>query len=317
MSQPHKRKYEPDIYTIRPLKLKKDDKPLLGRELLDYKYSNSLFVAQTKSGKTTALHHMIKHCADKRTAFYIICPSVEVDDVWQQIIKLLERKKCSYHVFKDLFKGGKCVLTGLADTFCELDRKAKEDRKQHRPSELLKFSFPTKKNQEYDEEGRPIPARAKGERKEEFDTVVPERWVIIDDANWEDLHRPEYTNFIKKSRHNHVRTTTCAHGVKQCLPNAYCNLFSIHLWAGMSEYYLKAMLQERMPNFHLKFDDFLKIYQTVTGGDNHDFLSIYPWDRVLRMNFYPQPIDLTMCQEREKAEHAEAASHDGRIIEKL
>ena len=77
---------------VKPLKIKIDKRPVKGAEIDSECYNNVLMMAPTKSGKTTALFHMLMRCAGKNTTIIAFVSTLYNDKAWVAIRKYFKSK---------------------------------------------------------------------------------------------------------------------------------------------------------------------------------------------------------------------------------
>lgn len=273
------------VFEVKPIKEGKgDEKPLLGSELIDEKYASHLFVARTKSGKTTVLHHLAKYTIDRRSEVYIFCGSVNVDPAWKAIIEMLEGKKCKVHKYNGIKEGKINHLENLMKRFGDEDdrKKKKAERRKltFRPPDIIKVDHPAEGSDDEDE-------KAKASRSK-YD--VPRRVIFIDDVSRNELRDKYVCTAMKKVRHFDCRIFIAGHNVIHMEPDAFEQLFSVHVFKGFSNRYIE-MLWERLPSCPIDVKEFQTIYDVATE-EPHSFLSIYQWTGQFRFNFRLPALDL-------------------------
>ncbi len=70
-----------------PIRMEVDDRPVKGSDWFEKPFVNIGMIAQTKSGKTTVISNILKHCGGKNTKYLIITSTLERDDSWKSILK--------------------------------------------------------------------------------------------------------------------------------------------------------------------------------------------------------------------------------------
>jgi hypothetical protein len=94
-------------------------------------YHVTFLCAKRKSGKTNCLAEMIKRTTDKRTIFWIFCPTSKVDPTWISIIEYLENRGNQVNVFDSIMEGRVNLLDEIMSDLSspEEDKdKKKEDK---------------------------------------------------------------------------------------------------------------------------------------------------------------------------------------------
>lgn len=283
-----------------------DAKPLLGAELIGEKYCSIFLCARTKSGKTTALYHLLKNTVDRRTQIYIFCGSLQVDPAWRAIIDMLEKKKCKVVKFNGIIEKGRNVLKGVVDRLGAEDEKREERRrakeKGWKPPDIIKVDNPDPGSDDEDEATKA--SRSKWD--------VPERVFVIDDVSRKELRDKEVCTALKKIRHYKARVFISGHNVVHMEPDAFEQLYLACVFKGFSAGYVEK-LYERLPSCTIDKRQLQLLYETVTE-EPHSFLSIYQWSGEFRKNFDLPPLDIKYVFRGEKrgAEGADGAERGGK-----
>ncbi len=121
--------------TIKPIPLQgvTDTRPILGASLFPEIYSNIALIAKKKSGKTTALHHILKRCAGSQTHVVFFCSTVYKDKNYVGIRNMLKKKNISFEVHTSLKEDGVDQLDELVKM---LEEEAKEREEAMENGEL-------------------------------------------------------------------------------------------------------------------------------------------------------------------------------------
>jgi hypothetical protein len=107
---------------VKPLIISKTDTSTIkGSELFPSLFYNLFVCSKKRSGKTSLINTIIQKCTDKRTIFFIFCPTVKVDQSWIEIVN-------------ELSMGAE---------------EPEEDKKEEVVGKKLKFDDLTKKKKEY------------------------------------------------------------------------------------------------------------------------------------------------------------------------
>ena len=65
---------------------------ILGYDYLPTLYSNMYICSRRRSGKTTLIHNILKHCVNKRTNVVCFCCTINRDTTYNLILEMLEKR---------------------------------------------------------------------------------------------------------------------------------------------------------------------------------------------------------------------------------
>ena len=102
------------VVPIVTTKVNPDD--VLGGEIAPVPYCNVLMVAETQSGKTSTVGHLLEYCAG-HSLIVAFVPSIESDEAWQKIRKKLEDNGNTFIGFGKIEHEGEDRLKQLLDHF--------------------------------------------------------------------------------------------------------------------------------------------------------------------------------------------------------
>lgn len=163
-----------------------DPKKIKGGNLIPSVYGVTFLCAKRKSGKTSTLAEILQKTSDKKTTFWIFCPTHRVDSSWVSLIKILEDKGNCVNVFDSIMDG---KINNLDVIMNELSNpEMEEDTKSNEPQPMqCKIKF------------EPDPSEMK---KKEYKPkkLAPEHIFVFDDISHE-LKNPAIATLLKKSRH--------------------------------------------------------------------------------------------------------------------
>ncbi len=281
-------------YEIKPIKVKKDpneSKPLLGREIIPELYPGSLaLLAKTRSGKTTVINHIMEHCVDERVDVHIFASTVGLDASWIKVVKVLRHRGVGVTTYTSIFH----PMTGvnqLNQVFAEFERKkkAKEKEKKTRKSiyEVVQApKFLAAPNPIADPD---MVAPSESKKEEDYETSAPERWVIIDDMDQEQLRAKCLDNNLKKCRHYKARILISTQHIIHVTPSALTQLSMVCFWKGFSPNYMAKLHDRLAMHAVIDFKQFWLLYSMATKED-HSFLTYYLTDGSFRSNFSMPPL---------------------------
>lgn len=300
VKRPKKRKWHP--YKIEPIKMKEDPdakKPIKGAEIIDERYPGSFgLIAKTKSGKTTVINHILHHTIDKRTTVFIFCSTVTIDEGWIAIVKWLRSEGIGVYTFEKMieFDGRhkKNHLAALYDKFKEEDDNKRKKKKYKKGLHEIatKPTFLATPNLIQD------PELVGVQPEPEYPDWAPERLVIMDDLDYEELKDPAVGNALKKTRHYHARVIISSQHIMHLSKSAFAQLSVILVWAGFSADYMQSLVEGRMTT-DFGWKQFYLIYKKVTE-EKHAFVAIYQNENEIRRNFDMPPIPMKYIFESEE-----------------
>lgn len=157
-----------------------------GGKLIPTVYNCSFLCAKRASGKTSTLAEILLRTSDKKTQFYIFCPTTKVDSSWITLIDKLESRGNVVNVFDSIMDSKVNLLNEImADLSTPEDDDVKKNDNQ--PYEIgIKINF-----------GDDI----KKEKKEyKPKKIAPKHIFVFDDISGE-LKNPAVSSLLKKSRH--------------------------------------------------------------------------------------------------------------------
>ena len=119
-------------------KLHKDD--VLGYDYFPTLYSNIYIRSKRKSGKTTLIYNILKHCTDKKTNVVFFCSTIHRDATYKKILEMLEKKGVNTIVYDHFIDGKENVLTTMLNEMNN-DLEAKETAKKPKGNEIVGWGY--------------------------------------------------------------------------------------------------------------------------------------------------------------------------------
>ena len=121
--------------TVKPLvnAITNDPDKIKGGNLISDPYNTTFLCAKRKSGKTSVLAEILTKTTDKRTVFWIFCPTHNVDSSWIEILKILNKKGNQVNVFDSVMDGKSNLLDEIIDGLLEPIDEPKNDNTQMVP----------------------------------------------------------------------------------------------------------------------------------------------------------------------------------------
>ena len=168
-------------------KLHKD--AVLGYDYFPTLYSNIYICSKRKSGKTTLIYNILKHCTDKKTNVVVFCSTIHRDATYKKILEMLEKKGVNTIVYDHFIDGKENVLTTMLNEMNN-DLEAKETTKKPKGNELVGWGYFDKEEVE-----------EKKEIKEKKPKKLGCEYIFIFDDLGSDLRSASITQLCKVSRH--------------------------------------------------------------------------------------------------------------------
>lgn len=229
-------------------------------------YNNIYLLAKKKSGKTTVVSKILKECCSKRTNVVIFCSTVNKDDSYKHIIKMLEKKGCNVLKYTSLNEDGENKL----DVIIQEIQKEAEKEEQEEPKPKMKY---IRVDGDSDDE---IERKPRKEKK-----LSPE-WCFLFDDLGEELKSPSVESFLKKNRHYKAKVIISSQWLNQLRPGSIANLDYMLIWKNIPEDKLKECYNKI--DLSIDFNEFLWLYNDATY-EKYNFLYIDIRNEKFRKNF--------------------------------
>jgi hypothetical protein len=264
------------IRTILPIRIQEVESKHLGWQLFPDRYCNILILASKKSGKTTALNHIVKNSMNPKDSIKIFASTVFKDPIYDNLIAWCASHNIPADCHEDFRE---CRINHLKD-FMENSRF--EDMDDEIQTGKLFLTEPDVFAV------RPLcgamnmlnlPNETK---KESSDTTI-----ILDDMG-QDLRDISVENLLKTSRHHHSRVIISTQWLNDLRPASVRQLDYILLFRGLPD--------DKLIELHKKITtptpirDFLNIYRNCTILP-YSFMYIDVKRGLYRRNFIPLNID--------------------------
>jgi len=262
------------------LKNIKDIKPLIVGAGLDpekIKFGNvfpspfhtTFLCAKRRSGKTSVLAECLEKTSNKNTAFFIFCPTTQVDDSWKTIIEKLQKKGSVVNVFDSIMDGKQNQLNTIIDTLSK-----GEEEEPVKPIKPVKKLIYDGENQEHNK-----PQRASAVKPKK---ISPEYIFVFDDISSE-LKNPAVYKLLKMSRHLKASVYISTQYIHDIMPQGLKQAEYFILFKSFSEDKLEHLYH--MLDLSISLEKFIDIYKYVMKDAKYDFLFIDIKNEQFRKNF--------------------------------
>jgi len=101
---------------------------ILGYDYFPTLYSNIYICSRRRSGKTTLIYNILKHCVNKRTNVVFFCSTIHRDTTYKLILEMLEKRGINVMTYDHFLNGKENILTGIIEELNN-DLEAKEQEK--------------------------------------------------------------------------------------------------------------------------------------------------------------------------------------------
>lgn len=246
-----------------------------GGALIPTVYSCTFLCAKRASGKTCALGEILLRTSDKKTVFYIFCPTTSVDASWKTLINKLESRGNVVNIFSSIMEGKTNLLNEIvADLSNPEDEKIKNDDGETSSGIKLNFGDEIKK------------------KKQEYKPkkTAPRHIFVFDDISDEIRKNPAVISLLKKSRHFLAAVYISSQYLHDLKPESIKQLDYFLCFRSFSRDKLEVIY--KLLDLSIGLDKFLDIYDYCfkDPNDRFSFLYINVRQQKFRKNFNKQII---------------------------
>ena len=228
-----------------------------GGKLIPTVYNCTFLCAKRASGKTSTLAEILLRTSDKKTQFYIFCPTTKVDSSWITLIEKLESRGNIVNVFDSIMDGKVNLLNDImADLSVPEESKIKTDDETKPLGIKLNFGDDTKK-----------------EKKEyKPKKIAPKHIFVFDDISGE-LKNPAVASLLKKSRHFKSAVYISSQYVMDLLPMSIKQLDYFLCFRSFSRDKLEHI--HKLLDLSIGLEKFIDIYDYCFRDPNERFSFLY------------------------------------------
>ena len=261
---------------IKPVKLPKTNTgPVAAADLFSEPYGNIFLLARKKSGKTTVASHILDEAAGPDTHVWLFGSTVNKDPTYQQIKKMLNKKKIEVHSFVSTFDGKRDILKEILGTMAGPNDSNTNKKGSGR---LMRIHAPgTKygsgKDDDEDEDDKPM--------KQSKKLLYPENIFVFDDLSTE-LRKPTIAKLLKSNRHYNAKVILIGHALTDMLPESRKQIDYLLLFPGQSDDKLEEIYSNL--SVSIPFEEFKELYDFATS-ERFNFLYIDTVNDTFRHNF--------------------------------
>ena len=244
---------------------------IVGYDYFSTLYSNIYICSRRRSGKTTLIYNILKHCVNKRTNVVFFCSTINRDSTYKLILEMLEKKKVNVMTFDHFLNGKENILTGIIeglnnDLETQEQEKIKKDHDNIDPKPIMQL-FPTEK------------AIERKERKPK--KLAPEYVFIFDDLG-NDLRHASITQLFKTSRHYKAKVIVSSQYIHDLSNACIKNLDYTLIFKSFNREKLLVLFEAL--DLSIDFELFEKLYLDATA-EPFNFLYVDSRENTYRKNF--------------------------------
>lgn len=226
-----------------------DASKIKGYDFIPMLYSNIFLCAKKKSGKTNLLFTLLSELVNKDTEVFIFCSSVYKDKTYEEIIKMLNKKKVVHEIHTSFIDSqtGESIVDEIIH---------EEDAKRE-AEEMNKFNPPKRQGPKFLELSDDKKAKTKATGPK-----AAERIFVFDDLGSE-LRHPSINQLLKTNRHNKCKVLLSSQYLTDLQPQAIKQLDFVFMFKSFNEEKLKSMYE--LLDISIPFDQFVTLYKFSTA----------------------------------------------------
>lgn len=245
-----------------------DPTKVKGGNLIPNPYHTTFLCAKRKSGKTSVIAELLKKTTDKKTVFWIFCPTTGIDDSWKQILNMLEKRGNQVNTFESIMDGKVNLLDEIINGLLEPVEQIEKKEPTMMPIMGAKIKF------------EPEPSEMKKEYKPK--KLAPANVFVFDDLSHE-LKNTAIYKLLKNGRHTKSAVYISFQYPLDILPAGWKNCeFALCF---------KSFSRDKLEHIHKHLDltldigAFYELYDYIMSHDPYDFMYIDVRNQNYRRNF--------------------------------
>lgn len=247
---------------VKPLVVSQaDTSKIKGADLFPSLYYNLFLCSKKKSGKTSLINTILTKTTDKKTIFFIFCPTVHVDATWKIIVETLENRGNVVNTYTEIMDGKINILNEIVEELSTPEEP--KDKKEDKPKALIKCEEPKKK----------------GEYKPK--KISPQVVFVFDDAS-DMIRNPAIATLLKKNRHIKANVIISSQYIHDLRPESIKQLDYFVCFKSFSQD--KLQLVHKGLDLSIEFDKLWSLYEHCVDKP-YSFLYINVRSEEMRCNF--------------------------------
>ena len=235
-----------------------DVSKIKGGALIPTLYNCTFLCSKRASGKTSTLAEILLRTSDKKTQFYIFCPTTKIDTSWITLIEKLESRGNIVNVFDSIMDGKINLLNEImADLSVPEDSKIKID--DNVESKGIKLNFGEQEKKE----------------KKEYKPkkIAPRHIFVFDDISDEIRKNTGVISLLKKSRHFLSAVYISSQYIHDLQPQSIKQLDYFMCFRSFSRDKLEVIY--KLLDLSIGLDKFIDVYDYCFKDPNERFSFLY------------------------------------------
>lgn len=243
---------------------KQDPTKVKGGSMFPNAFNCSFLCSKRKSGKSSVIANILQKTANKKTTFWIFCPTHRVDDTWITLLEILRSKGNTVNVFDSIMDGKVNLLDEIVADLSAGDPIVEIKTGEH----VSKCYFGDENKKKYEYKPKKI---------------APKHIFCFDDISNE-LKNPGLVSLCKKSRHFKASVYISSQYVNDLLPACIKQLDYFLCFRSFSRDKLEHI--HKLLDLSLDIETFYDIYDfCFSDTKGYDFLYIDTRNQEFRKNF--------------------------------
>lgn len=251
-------------------------------------FANIALIARKKSGKSTVIYETVENCASTKTVVYIFASTVEKDDTYKELLKMLDEREITYHTFMSIKEDGVDQLKGIIDELKKTngaipEMEGSDDDGEPKPDGCLTgenglLPIVCSAEERVVQKKKEV---KKKDAKKKATKLYPKYMFIFDDLSTE--LKNKYVDFLlKMNRHIQAKVLISTQWLNDLLPSSRRQMDYYILFKGLTPEKLEAVYKDA--DLHVDYETFVEVYEAATVK-KYSFLYIDVGGATFRQNF--------------------------------
>jgi hypothetical protein len=260
----------------------KKDLKVKGADWFSEPYSNIFLLAKKKSGKTTVIENILKHCSGKNTKFIFIVSTIHKDNTWIRIADYWEEKGHDILTYDDLYNDGINVIQEFMD-------QQKGDSMQQGRGPLIQNKTTVQDIKRVNGKLRITKTTqpmiiGKGEeiKENKAKLVYPEYFIVLDDLG-NSMRDKAINQLLKTNRHYKAKVILSAQNLNDLMPEAIRNLDYVLCFGRIPDEKMEKLRQDLL--LDVDEETFHNMYKDATDKPHSFFYIGRSGEDEFRKNF--------------------------------
>ncbi len=261
-----------------PIRVEVDPRPIKGSDWFEKCFANIALIAQTKSGKTTVISNIIRHCGGSKTKYLIISSTLHSDKSWETILgRIPEDMQFSYdQLITD--EGEDVIAEFLHENLKAKDNNVVEEKKSVAPVQSLvrpsnslfsSLAVPVPTTKVETQSDNTNDDKPRKERKSKL--LYPDWIVVLDDLGKSMANNLALGQLLRTNRHLKAMVIMAGQTLNDLNPSQISQLDYTILFRNIPEKKLKEAYEKL--SLYLPYEKFIELYDDATSK-SYGFLYI-------------------------------------------